>query len=350
MRRWSRSPASSNRNTPTPTAATAPSARPLFETLIGTARPMLYVLFGAVLTMLLIACVNLANLMLSRAAGRTQEMAVRRSLGAARWRIARQMLTESLLLAIFGGIAGVALAYAGFEALVALLPPNQPRIHVISIDLARAVDGRGRIDRHRHPVRLDAGDPGGDRKIDDAAAQLAGDRQRERKRRHPAHADARRGRARTRAGHRSGIDAADDEQSRGDRHRLRPRADRDRAVQPAAALHHGEAAGVSRSVARTPARDPRRDQGGVHVSRSPSPARTGTRSSSSRASPSPSATSCRAPRGFRRARSISRRWASACSRAAGSTIAICRTRPKWWSSTRPSRGGSSEPTIRSARA
>ncbi len=111
------------------------SARPLFETLIGTARPMLFVLFGAVLTMLLIACVNLANLMLSRAAGRTQEMAVRRSLGAARWRIARQMLTESLLLAIFGGIAGVALAYAGFEALVALLPPNQPRIHTISIDL-----------------------------------------------------------------------------------------------------------------------------------------------------------------------------------------------------------------------
>ena len=111
------------------------SARSLFETLIGTARPMLYVLLGAVLTMLLIACVNLANLMLSRAAGRTQEMAVRRSLGAARWRIARQMLTESVLLAIVGGIAGIALAYAGFEALVTLLPPNQPRIHIISIDL-----------------------------------------------------------------------------------------------------------------------------------------------------------------------------------------------------------------------
>jgi putative ABC transport system permease protein len=110
------------------------AASPLFETLIGTARPMLYVLFGAVLTMLLIACVNLANLMLSRAAGRTQEMAVRRSLGAARWRIARQMLTESLLLAVIGGIAGVALAYAGFEALLALLPPNLPRIHVIAID------------------------------------------------------------------------------------------------------------------------------------------------------------------------------------------------------------------------
>ena len=110
------------------------TVRPLFETLVSTARPMLYVLLGAVTTMLLIACVNLANLMLARAAGRTQEMAVRRSLGAARWRIARQMLTESLLLAIAGGVAGVAMAYAGFGAIVALLPANQPRIHIITID------------------------------------------------------------------------------------------------------------------------------------------------------------------------------------------------------------------------
>ncbi len=110
------------------------TVRPLFDVLVSDARPMLYVLLGAVLAMLLIACVNLANLMLSRAAGRAQEMAVRRSLGAARWRIARQMLTESVMLAVVGGALGVALAYAGFEAFLALLPPNQPRIHIVTID------------------------------------------------------------------------------------------------------------------------------------------------------------------------------------------------------------------------
>ena len=119
---------------PNTNSGNSATATPLFEVLIGSARQMLYVLLGAVITMLLIACVNVANLMLARATGRAQEMAVRRSLGAARWRIARQMLTESLLLAIIGGVTGVALAYAGFGALVALLPPNQPRIHVITID------------------------------------------------------------------------------------------------------------------------------------------------------------------------------------------------------------------------
>jgi putative ABC transport system permease protein len=119
---------------PNTNSGNSATAKPLLETLVGTARPMLYVLLGAVSTMLLIACVNLANLMLARAAGRAQEMAVRRSLGAARWRIARQMLTESVLLSSIGGTIGVAAAYAGFAALVKLLPPNQPRIHIIAID------------------------------------------------------------------------------------------------------------------------------------------------------------------------------------------------------------------------
>ena len=109
--------------------------RPLHDVLVGTARPMLVVLLGAVAVMLLIACVNLANLLLARAAGRAQEVAVRQSLGAARWRIVRQVLTESLLLALAGGLAGVALAFAGFKTVVALLPADQPRLHTLEIDL-----------------------------------------------------------------------------------------------------------------------------------------------------------------------------------------------------------------------
>ncbi|MEO8683174.1 MAG: ABC transporter permease, partial [Vicinamibacterales bacterium] len=109
--------------------------RPLFDVLVSSARPMLLVLLGAVAAMLLIACVNLANLLLARAANRTQEMAVRRSLGAAGWRIARQMLIESLLLSIAGGAAGIVLAVAGFQAFMALVPPDQPRVHMVTIDL-----------------------------------------------------------------------------------------------------------------------------------------------------------------------------------------------------------------------
>ena len=110
------------------------TAYPLIEGLVSDARPMLSVLLGAVLTMLLIACANLANLMLARSSGRAQELAVRRALGAAGWRIARQLLTESVLIGICGGIAGALLAWLGFEAVVALLPSDQPRIHTVALD------------------------------------------------------------------------------------------------------------------------------------------------------------------------------------------------------------------------
>jgi putative ABC transport system permease protein len=111
------------------------TARPLYEVLVSTARPMLTVLLGAVLAMLLIGCVNLANLLLARSSARAQELAVRRALGAAGWRLARQLLTESVLLSLCGGIAGVVLAWAAFGAIVALLPTDQPRVHIVGIDL-----------------------------------------------------------------------------------------------------------------------------------------------------------------------------------------------------------------------
>ncbi|MGH9175996.1 MAG: ABC transporter permease, partial [Vicinamibacterales bacterium] len=111
------------------------TVKPLFEALVSTARPMLTVVFGAVLAMLLIACVNLANLLLARSSGRAQELAVRRALGAAGWRIGRQLLTESVLLALCGGAAGAVLAWAGFGAVVRLLPADQPRVHVVALDI-----------------------------------------------------------------------------------------------------------------------------------------------------------------------------------------------------------------------
>ena len=110
------------------------TANLLYEVLVRQARPALVVLIGAVVAMLLIACVNIANLLLVRGTARAQELEVRRALGAERWRLLRQLLTESVLLALVGGAAGVVLAYAGFGLFVALLPADQARVHMVEIN------------------------------------------------------------------------------------------------------------------------------------------------------------------------------------------------------------------------
>ena len=107
---------------------------PLREELVGSVRRPLFILLGAVGFVLLIACVNVASLSLGRTAARETELAVRTALGAGRARITRQLLTESLILSLAGGIAGVLLAGLGIRALVALAPADLPRLEAVRLD------------------------------------------------------------------------------------------------------------------------------------------------------------------------------------------------------------------------
>ena len=115
-------------------AKITPHIRLLKDDVIGDVRSVLWVLMGTIGMVLLIACANVANLLLVRAEGRHQELAVRSALGASRGRIAYELLAESVVLGLVGGAVGLAVAYGAVRVLIALAPGNLPRLDDISID------------------------------------------------------------------------------------------------------------------------------------------------------------------------------------------------------------------------
>ncbi len=116
-------------------ARIGPNVRPLSQDVIGDVGKLLWVLMGSIGVVLLIACANVANLLLVRAEGRHQELSVCAALGASPWRITKEFLMESAVLGVLGSVLGLALAWGALRLLIALGPDGVPRLHDIGIDL-----------------------------------------------------------------------------------------------------------------------------------------------------------------------------------------------------------------------
>ena len=116
-------------------ARISPNLRPLKQDVVGDVGKVLWVLMGSIVLVLLVACANVANLLLVRVEGRRQELAVRSALGAGWGRIAAELFFESMVLGIVGSLIGLAFAYGALRLLVAMAPTGLPRIHEIGIDL-----------------------------------------------------------------------------------------------------------------------------------------------------------------------------------------------------------------------
>jgi predicted permease len=125
---------------PIPNAKRGVSLTPMRDHLVGSVRPLVLLLYGAVLVLLVVSCSNVANLLLMRGADREREIAVRAALGAGRGRLVRQLLTELLLLGVIGGVAGLGLARVGVQTLVSAMP--RARVAAISGLASASVDAR----------------------------------------------------------------------------------------------------------------------------------------------------------------------------------------------------------------